>query len=170
MLDGMFKPEYLNLYQLIGYIKAHLSDLLNNTYSKNGIEWGKAWISALIQRLEEIKKEIQRGPIETKLSWSFVLALRKASVESGFIKKQDWKLFSESNLAIDKICRSFLAFLKDYSSNNPIAPNLKLFCEVFCKEMPFAEQFEPAPTAMEIKLPRSSRTNYMADGQQGEAD
>jgi hypothetical protein len=166
----IFKPEYLNLYELVGFVKAHLTDLINKTFSEQGLKQGKAWAEEFYQRLAEIKKDLLLGAINMRMSWALGIALQKAAIESGFIVEQEWQTWSQSGLAIDKIRRSLGSFLKNPTQITEHTRRIKLFCEILCQEMPFAEHFRPGPVAPEIKIPRCTRTNWMADGQPGEAD
>lgn len=162
-IDGMseiHKPEYLNLYDLAHYVKAYLSDLLNGTCSERGAEWGNAWITELVQRLGEIKKD---------LGISFLtIALHKTAIASGFT--DGCERLSQLCQVIEKVRQSFLKFLKNPQKAKKRAQKLKLFCEILCQKMPYEERFKPGPVVPEIKIPRSTRRNYMANGQPGEAD
>ncbi len=169
-MPDIFKPEYLNLHDLAGYVKAHLGDLLKGSCSGRGMEWGKAWITELIHRLAEIKKEISRGSINTRLDWGLATALQKSAIESRFIVEQEWQLFPQGGPVIAKIRRSFQLFLKNPTRINKQSQRLKLFCEILCKKMPYEERFRPGPVAPEIPTIREKHCNYMADGQPGEAD
>lgn len=169
-MPEIFEPKYLNLHDLTGYIKAHLGGLVKGSNTERDNQWGKAWIAELIQRLAEIKKELRRGSINTRLSWALAVALRKTAIESGFIVEQEWQTFSQGSSIINKIRRSFQSLLKNHPQANKRAQRLKLFCEILCQEMPYEERFVPGPVVLEIKIPPSSRANWMADGQAGEAD
>lgn len=173
-IPDIFKPEYMNLYELVGYIKAHLEDLWKGTASERCKKWGIAWITELILRLKEIQRELSRGLVKTLLSWSFILALIKILKESGFAEKQELKSLRQASQAVKKIICSFQKFLGNQTKDNKHLPQLALFCKTLYQEMPFQDRYGPGRLTMEIKLPpsprRAPRQNFMADGQPGEAD
>lgn len=175
-MPDIFKPKYLNLYVLTGYVKASLGDLANNTYSEQELKWGKAWIAELIQRLAEMQKEIptagqfKKGHHMT-LSWSLSGPLHKAVVASGFTDECQW--LHQLRDVIGKVSRCCREFLKNPLKAKKRRQKLKSFCEELCKNLPCEERFRPGPVALVIEIPpekRCRRTNYMADGQPGEAD
>jgi hypothetical protein len=154
MLD-IHRPEYLNLYDLARFVKAHLIDFISGAYSEQGLEWGRAWTKEFIQRLAEIQHGIPKTSVmsEMKLNLSLVVALHKAAILSGFIAADECKVFWQLRPVINKIRYSFRAFLKRPMKINKLIHRLKLFCEVFCQEMPCTKNASaPAPLFRKSKF------------------
>ena len=159
---NVFAPAGLSLYDLAGFVKVYMGILIKGTCSQKDIDDSKAYISELAQRLGEIKKELGMSFLTT--------ALHKAALSSNFVTADECQTLSQLRPVIGKISRSFRKFLKNPTKAKKCTEKLRLFCEILCQKMPFEERFQPGPVIPEIKIAPSSRTNWMADGQPGEAD